>query len=753
MSTGETLHVTDAGRQPDAGAPAGRVSGAIGVVLVFCALTCALTTFLVLAGMTPILPTHEVVAWMLAANAALVVALLGLVLVQGWRLWRARRQGAAGSGLHVRIVSLFCFVAAFPVILVATVASVTLERGLDPWFLGSIKALLNNTVEIAKEYRDAQCRTVIREANLMAADLNRAKVLYDADRKLFYDFLQSRSAFLGFPITFLMTVDGSVVERFDSGLIQNVPLPTPADLKNASDDDATCLIPGNRNVFGAVQKVPELHGMVLFVARAVDPKAISFLPMAEAAAAYYQVLEEKKFGIQVAFASMFALVALIVLLSAVWFGMSFANRLVQPVRRLIHAADQVASGNYYVQVPAQKSDDDLAHLGETFNKMTGQLRRQHDGLVQATEVMDRRRRFMEAVLAGVSPGVVGVDAAGLITIVNPAAEKLLRAGADGLVGRPILEALPEAGELLQEMGEGRRLAQRQIVIDRDQHERTLNVRVTSEQADMGGGGFVVTLDDITDLVNAQRTSAWADVARRIAHEIKNPLTPIQLSAERIRRKYGKVIVNDREVFDQCTATIIRQVDDIKQMVDEFSSFARMPAPAIDEDDMVTTVRQVTFLMRVGNPDIAFVEEMPEGPLLARYDRRLVSQAVQNVIKNATEGIRGLASPGERARGCVTVALRREDDNVVIEVTDNGVGFPREHRNRLLEPYATSREGGTGLGLPIVLKIFEDHGGGLELLDAPQVAEGGHGARVRLWFPIQGPAAGAGDTPETGSQAS
>jgi len=279
----------------------------------------------------------------------------------------------------------------------------------------------------------------------------------------------------------------------------------------------------------------------------------------------------------------------------------------------------------------------------------------------------------------------------------------------------------------------------------------LNVRVTSEQGDISSGGVVVTLDDITDLVNAQRTSAWADVARRIAHEIKNPLTPIQLSAERIRRKYGKVIVNDREVFDQCTATIIRQVDDLKQMVDEFSSFARMPAPTIDEDDIASTIREVVFLMRVGNPDIKFVEDMPPGALRVRYDRRLVSQAVQNIVKNATEGIKGMADPDDRAAGKVEVSLREEGGKIVIDVTDNGVGFPREHRNRLLEPYQTSREGGTGLGLPIVLKIFEEHGGGLELLDAPAVAEGGHGARVRLWFPFEGTGARASEKAQTGSQ--
>jgi two-component system nitrogen regulation sensor histidine kinase NtrY len=477
---------------------------------------------------------------------------------------------------------------------------------------------------------------------------------------------------------------------------------------------------------------------VLFLVRSVDPQAVEFLPAAEAGVAYYQALEQKKLGIQIAFASMFALVALIVLLSAVWFGLSFANRLVAPIRRLIHATDQVATGNFYVQVPIRRSEGDLAHLGETFNKMTSELRRQHDGLVSASTVMDRRRRFTEAVLAGVSAGVIGTSARGKVTIVNPSAEQLLRASRDGMVGQPIEAVLPEIAELLAEIRASRqRLVQRQVALSRAGRERMLNVRVTSEQAPGEDKGLVITLDDITDLVTAQRTSAWADVARRIAHEIKNPLTPIQLSAERIRRKYGKVITSDREVFDQCTDTIVRQVDDIKRMVDEFSSFARMPKPSLAIDDVAATVRQVLFLMRVGHPDIRFDEVLPDKPLNARFDRRLISQAVTNIVKNATEGIAALA-PEERGEGIVTVGVYEEEGGViVIEVTDNGKGFPQENRQRLLEPYMTTREGGTGLGLAIVGKIFEDHGGAIELLDAPAVAEGGRGARVRMWFPQNG----------------
>lgn len=444
---------------------------------------------------------------------------------------------------------------------------------------------------------------------------------------------------------------------------------------------------------------------------------------------------------------MFALIALIVLLSAVWFGITFANRLVSPIRRLIHATDQVATGNFYVQVPVRRADGDLAHLGETFNKMTSELRRQHDGLTAASDVIDQRRRFSEAVLAGVSAGVIGLDQAGRVTIVNPPAEAIIGNTRDSLIGRPIADVLPALSPLIDEMQQGRaRLLQGQIAVRRGTSDRTLNVRLTRELARsaMPGeqGGLVITLDDITDLVAAQRTSAWADVARRIAHEIKNPLTPIQLSAERIRRKYGKVITEDRQVFDQCTDTIIRQVDDIKRMVDEFSSFARMPKPVLEQEDLAETVRQVLFLMRVGNPDFDLVDDVPEGAVMARFDRRLLSQALTNIVKNATEAVMGLPAD-EREPGQVIVSLREDDGIVRIDVIDNGKGFPAENRQRLLEPYMTTREGGTGLGLPIVGKILEDHGGGIELLDRP---DGRRGACVRLWFPSNGGVGAADNKP-------
>jgi two-component system nitrogen regulation sensor histidine kinase NtrY len=726
--------------------------GWLGPVAVLSALGSALATFLVLAGLTPILPTHFVVIGVFLFNGALILLLLGIVAWQTKRLVRERRAGAAAAGLHVRIVSLFSLVAVIPAILVAVVATVTLERGLDPWFTGSIKDLMGNTVAIARSYRELQCTALARETQLMAADINRAKVLYDADRTVFRDFMNSRSVFLGFPLTMILEPDGTVVERIEPKKVEGIQPPSPEDLREANTEEALCLLPREGNIFRSVLKLSAHGGRILFVARAVDPRAVEFPPVAEAGVALYQALEQKKAGIQIAFASMFALIALIVLLSAIWFGLNFANRLVAPIRRLIHATDQVATGNFYVQVPVRRGEGDLAHLGETFNKMTSELRHQHDGLTAASDLMDRRRRFTEAVLAGVSAGVIGINAQGVITIVNPSTEALLSTSVDNLLGAPITTVLPEVADLVEEMRHGRhRLMQQQIMISRRGKERTIDVRVTSEQARSEERDLVITLDDITDLVSAQRTSAWADVARRIAHEIKNPLTPIQLAAERIRRKYGKVITTDREVFDQCTDTIVRQVEDIKRMVDEFSSFARMPKPTIGRDDLAEMVRQVVFMMRIAHPEIVIAETLPEGPVAAPFDRRLLSQAVQNIVKNATEAICAVPED-ERGEGRISVVLdQSHPDYFIIAVTDNGKGFPTEGRQRLLEPYMTTREGGTGLGLPIVAKILEDHGGGMELVDNPE----GRGGQVRMWIPktkqiaLEEASAGPADTDTSG----
>lgn len=712
----------------------------VGAVVVLLALASALITFLLIAGIIPLEPTHFRKLTLLAINLALVLALVAVVLRESSTLWRARRSGMAGAGLHTRVVSAFALVAVLPIVLVfaAALGWYTLERGLDVQVKQSINSLLTASKYFAEGYRELQCRTIGREINLMAADISRARPMLDTNREFFRDFMRSRAVFLGFPVAILVRGDLTMIEQIEVKPVEGLPLPSKDDIAAAADGEAWCLIPSAGTIFRGVLKVPAFEDAYLIVARAVDPKALEFPQQAELLSTGFERLNEQKWEIQIVFASVYALISLILLLSAMWLGLSFANRLVAPIRRLIHATDQVASGNFYVQVPSRKTDGDLGHLAETFNKMTTELRQQHDRLIAARDLIDRRRRFTEAVLSGVSAGVISIDGKGRVTALNPSAEHLLSASRERWLGKPVVDVLPELSPIVEEaLADRHRLGQTQLQLSRDGRDRTLTVRVTNDQGTDGEKGAIVTLDDITDLVSAQRTAAWADVARRIAHEIKNPLTPIQLSAERIRRKYGKVITTDREIFDQCTDTIVRQVDDIKRMVDEFSSFARMPKPLPEVDDIAGIVRQVLFLMRVGHPEIVFVDQLPDGPLVARFDRRLLSQAVTNIVKNAAEAVSAVAAD-QRGSGAITVSVRRGGLNVEIDVADNGKGFPAENRKRLLEPYMTTREGGTGLGLAIVGKIMEEHGGGIELLDRP---DGQRGAVVRLWFPAPDPGDG------------
>jgi two-component system nitrogen regulation sensor histidine kinase NtrY len=469
------------------------------------------------------------------------------------------------------------------------------------------------------------------------------------------------------------------------------------------------------------------------VTRPLDPRVVAQLRETQASVSDFANLEARRLGVQLAFALMYTVISLAVLLSAAWLGLNFANRLVAPIRRLIGAANIVSTGNLYIQVPIQRSEGDLAQLGETFNRMTYELRTQRDDIVRARDLMDQRRRFTEAVLAGASAGVIGVDAEGRVSILNRSAERLIDRSEADAIGHPLMEILPEIAEIFANAQSGaQRLVQGQVTISRQSRERNLSVRVTTEQSPEAERGYVITLDDITELVAAQRNSAWADIARRIAHEIKNPLTPIQLSAERLRRKYGSVITEDRAIFEQCTDTIVRQVDDIKRMVDEFSKFARMPKAVIASEDVADTVRQAVFLQRVGNADIEIELELVEDPMPARFDRRLISQALTNIIKNATEAIAAVPAE-ERGRGRIRVTTAREGDDIVIDVIDNGIGLPKENRNRLLEPYVTTREKGTGLGLAIVGRILEEHGGRIELRDASDRNPGERGAWMRLRF--------------------
>ena len=704
---------------------------ALGRIAVIVALFCAVVTFFVLSDLTPLSPTHEVVVTLLAVDLLIVLLLGAIIGRELWLILQARRRGRAAARLHVRIIALFSLIAAAPAILVAVVASVTLDRGLDRLLSTRTLGMMENSMVMADVYVADRAEAVRAQALAMVLDLSVGRRLFDQDREQFRQRFTVVAANRGLAVAQIIDRDLAVIEKADSKVDLSVQLPSRETLAALQDDEPQVKLFPEGNYAAAITKLPNYENSYLFIAKVLDPRVAGRLSKLQVDFNEFLQLQDRRLGIQVAFALVYAVIALIATLSAVWIGLHFANYLVAPIRRLISAANLVSTGNLYVQLPIRRSEGDLAHLGETFNKMTQELRTQRDDLVRARDLIDSRRRFTEAVLAGASAGVIGVDAEGRVSILNRSAERLIGHAESETLDKPLADVLPELADMLAAARTGVQ-RQGQVTISRNGKERNLSVRVTSEQETTADHGYVITLDDITELVSAQRTSAWADVARRIAHEIKNPLTPIQLSAERLRRKYGKSIVEDRDVFEQCTDTIVRQVDDIKRMVDEFSRFARTPKPVMTPDDVADTVRQAVFLMRVGHSEIDIQVEIATEPLTARFDRRLISQALTNIIKNATEGISAVPV-AELGRGLIDVSAAREGGDIVIDVIDNGIGLPKENRSRLLEPYVTTREKGTGLGLAIVGKILEEHGGGIELHDAWQKTPGARGAWVRLRF--------------------
>ncbi|HTE77429.1 MAG TPA: PAS domain-containing sensor histidine kinase [Xanthobacteraceae bacterium] len=731
---------------PAGATPVPVVSRLIGACAVGVALLSATATFLVLAGLTPIAPVHEVVVELLLGNAITGLLLLGIIGREVWKVVQARRRGRAGSRLHVQIVGLFAVIAAVPTVLVSVVASTTLDRGLDRFFSTRTRAMIEQSLIVANAYVNEHAEAIRGDLLAMAYDLGRAKPVFDQDRDQFQKIISAQAAGRNLSAALLIKSDGSTVDRAGVTVDKKVVLPTADLLAEVNETEPRVALIPEDNHLAAVVKLRGYDDTYLYAARILDPRVVAQLRATQDSVGEFANLEARRLGIQIAFGLMFAVIALIVLLSSTWLGLDFANRLVAPIRRLIGAANVVSTGNLNIQVPVRRSEGDLARLGETFNKMTQELRTQHEDIVRARDLIDSRRRFTEAVLAGASAGVIGVNASGHISILNRSAERLMGRSESEVLGLPLAQIAPELGEIFEAARTGnQRLVQKQIAMRRDGQERNYSVRVTSEQATEAEHGYVITIDDITELVLAQRSSAWADIARRIAHEIKNPLTPIQLSAERLRRKYSKSITDDPAVFEQCTETIVRQVDDIKRMVDEFSRFARMPKAVLADEDVADAVRQVVFLLRVAHPDIDFDVNLEAEAMLARFDRRLISQALTNIIKNAAEAI-GAVPPAELGRGRIAVRVNREGKNVVIDVIDNGIGLPKENRSRLLEPYVTTREKGTGLGLAIVGRILEEHGGRLELRDAAEKIPGARGAWMQLRFSAEAAAASTEQPP-------
>ncbi|MFD0915487.1 ATP-binding protein [Pseudahrensia aquimaris] len=713
-----------------------RYARKFGLVLVLLAIVFGVVSFLILLGLTPIEPTFPVIVTTMVVNGVFVTALLLLVGREVMTLLEARRRGRAAARMHIRIVGLFGIVAAFPAILVAIIAGITLDLGLDRIFDQRSRTIIDNSVSVAQSYLGEAMQELQGQTLAMSNSLSRNGQQFALDRSGFVLFMSSQARVYGLRGAFVLNKDGEQI------VVSNIPgseeLPrAPADLLvQAAAGRGSCLAPNTTNFAACLVPVRNLDGAAyLWTLKWVNPSVLNSIQLMREITSEYQSLESGRLPLQIAFALLYVGICLTVLLSAIWMGIAVADRLVAPIRQLIAAADEVRAGNLEGQVSTVRTEGELRSLTDTFNAMTLNLRSQRDEILANQEQTDRRRRFTEAVLSGVTAGVIGVSPEGRLAITNSSAEALIaHDGDESLIGRPLREISPALADVVDKAQQsGRPSYLEQITLAHDGRERILNVQVAVESSDEQSQSHVITIDDITDLVSAQRTSAWADVARRIAHEIKNPLTPIQLSAERIRRRYGKKITEDREVFDQCTETIIRQVADIGRMVDEFSSFARMPKPSMKQGNLVETLREAIFLLKVSNEEIDFQVELPDKPAKAQFDSRLLGQAFGNLIKNATEAMEDVEfEKGERPT--ITIRLLPGELNHTVEIIDNGKGLPQENRQRLLEPYMTTREKGTGLGLAIVGKILEEHNATIELRDAPQVADGGRGAMVRVVIP-------------------
>ncbi|WP_292053518.1 MULTISPECIES: sensor histidine kinase NtrY-like [unclassified Brevundimonas] len=666
----------------------------------------------------------RIILYILSANLVLIGLLAAVVGRQVLTLVRGRHE--AGSRLHLRFVVLFSFVSVLPAILIALVFGVLVNRGVDQWFSENVSSSVQNGAAIGQAYVADVGAGLERDLETITIELGSVRSMFD-NRIQFSRALTQIGAFFGYPALYILNDKGEVLA---SGLQPNAPPyvapPPEAFATLAEGEQVPATATENPDSIRALYPLPDYDDAYLYVVRPLAPGLIQRMRTGEESILAYRQAEQSRAQIQAAFALAYLETALLILVGAVWLAMSAANAISRPIGQLIDAAEKVSAGDLEARVDASGAPAEMAVLSEAFNRMTYDIQSQQVALRSASVEAQTRSRFIETVLSGVSAGVIGLDRYGRISAINDSARELLAIVQDDVQGQRLGEVSPELSEL-SERGEAH--IEEDIDVTRDGETRRLRVRIEGGQ----GGEMVLTFDDITRLVTAQRNAAWRDVARRIAHEIKNPLTPIQLSAERLRRRYRDKVEDDVEVFDRCTETIIRQVGDIGRMVDEFSSFARMPAPRFTEERADEMLREAVFAQRVAAADIGVELAEPVPELVLDCDGRMVRQALINILKNAGEAVSARkASGAETAVPGIAARLDVSSGWARFIIEDDGIGLPEKDRDRLTEPYVTTREKGTGLGLAIVKRICEDHGGELRLGDA----EGLSGARVTLVFPLR-----------------
>ncbi len=666
---------------------------------------------------------------LLIASLVISAGLAGILIHRILRVARAWRSAATGARLHLRFVTLFSLAALAPAIIVAAFLGFAFTQGLERWFSQRVESTIENAAAVGAAYLDLASDGLRGEVQAMAEDLNFARAGLTGDPSRYAAFLQLQGERRDLSAVYVIDGDASVLAG--GSIVEGaVPYrPPSAEAFQAADAGQVSIRfdqDGNRLL--ALYNLTAYNNAYVYVSKPIAPNLMAQLIRFDESVAEYRAAGQQQNALRDMFGLAYFSTAVLLLLAAGWVGLTSATRVAEPIGRLVGAARRVAGGDLKARVAVGEERDEVDALASAFNRMTAQLETQRRDLVSAQEEAENRRSFIEAVLGGVSAGVVGLDSNGRISAANRSAVQLL--GVEGSpVGRRLVDVAPEFAELLNKPpGEA---APQRVDLMREGGSINLSVRMSPE----ADGGLVLTFDDMTKLISAQRQEAWKDVARRIAHEIKNPLTPIQLSAERLRKKYAAEISSDPETFAKCTDTILRQVADIGRMVDEFSSFARMPTPIMAFTDISEVARSAVFAQRLVFPDVRIEVEGAERPIGLVSDERLIGQALLNLIKNASESVLARRErDGEPKDGAVTLRLRDLDYGVQFEVIDNGLGFPEKDRHRLIEPYVTTRVKGAGLGLAIVARIIEDHGGLIELDDAPG---GGAGAVVRFVLPKRG----------------
>ena len=712
--------------------------------LTACTVISGIATYAALTGMASMGANSRTVLILLTIDLILLLALSVVVIRRVVKVWVARKKGSAGSRLHVQLVALFGLVAITPAIVVAVFSLLFFGLGIESWFSDRVRTALEGANVVAESYLKEHQENIRNAIVAMADDINSEGAVLYANPTALNQTLITQTTLRSLTEAVVFVGRGRVLAKSGSSLVLDFEMVPDWAIEAARDGRISILTSERGDRVRALIRLDEVWDTFLYIGRYVDHNVLQHLEQTQRAVTAYKQLEGRRSGIQITFAMVFVVVGLMLLFSAVWVGLLFANRLARPISQMIAAAEKVRAGDLSARVDEKAGHDEIDTLGRAFNRMTSQLEGQRSELMGANRQLELRRRFTETVLAGVSAGVIGLDDKGCVNLPNRSASELLATDLEPFIGKSLKEAVPEMTRLLnQVMERPGRLAQGQIKLIRQGSSRTLLVRIAAESGADKALGFVVTFDDVSDLLSAQRKAAWADVARRIAHEIKNPLTPIQLSAERLKRKYLKQITKDPEAFTTCTETIIRQVGDIGRMVDEFSSFARMPQPVMERYDLLELCRQSIFLQKTAFPSIEFSFQCDAETLEMNMDSRLVGQALTNLLKNAAESIESKAKDGggknkkggqkkDTPLGQVEVSVAPSDCRAEIIIEDDGYGFPEQSRETLTEPYVTTREKGTGLGLAIVKKIMEDHHGTLILENCSK-----GGARVRLILPLGG----------------